>query len=213
MSYASTLPSLLDSSSAQSDGGSDESPSAAVDRWSLALESEDDAIGRPIRSWRLGRLPPASSSRSPFPLSAKERALLSQGGFSLEPWQGDDPAAATRERERRLLREAWDIEQVAALPEVGEGAVDALLQERVLFAVVRDGLPVFPKFQFTHFGLLPGAAQVWPNVRRGLALVAVARWFTEPSAHLVVMCERLAPRDWLLEGGDPEAAAFLARSL
>lgn len=213
MSNAAAVLPRPDSPTPGSSDGPDGPQDGAADPWPSDLEAaayavEDQFPPEWLPSWQV-----ASATKSQSSISNSDRALLRRGGFLLEPWRGDDPAVATGERERRLLRTAWDIERVSSLRDVDEDAVDVLLKERVLFAVDREGIPVFPEFQFTRFGLLPGAADVWPQVRRGLALVAVARWFTEASAHLVVAGERLSPREWLLEGGDPTMVGFLARSL
>lgn len=147
-------------------------------------------------------------------ISDHERRVGRTGGLSFEPFsEPADPARQTSSRQADLIAEARTSAAVAELLRITPEAVQVLFEEGVLYAVTREGGRVFPAFQFSHFGILPGARSVWPVVPRDLALIAVARWFCEPHLDLGVGDHTIAPRTWLLEGGDPERVVELARHL
>ncbi|HEX5505214.1 MAG TPA: helix-turn-helix domain-containing protein [Thermomicrobiales bacterium] len=164
-------------------------------------------------------LPPAPRAASPErDLSAADRAELQDAGFSFAPPPAGsvDPLAETVAEYGALLATALTVAEAARRLGVDESRVRQLLARRALYGIKQRGEWRLPRFQFDPArpgGLVPGVDRVLPRLDRGLHLVGVYRWFTNPDPDLVLGDTAVSPLDWLRTGGDPEPVADLAAAL
>lgn len=155
---------------------------------------------------------PAHSS-----LTAAEQDALRAAGSLVEPEHAlrteERPSVRTALRQQEILANALTAQEVATLLGVTDGRVRQRNGDRTLFAVHaadrgRRSRPVFPKFQFTDRGELPG----WATVSRALPEhanpVAVEHFLTH--THPDLGGGEITPAQWLAAGRPAEPVAALA---
>lgn len=114
-----------------------------------------------------------------------------------------------------LLATALTVPELAARLGVDEGRIRQRLTRRTLYGIKDRRAWRIPLFQLDDDGraLVPGLDRVAPHWA-GAHPVEVARWFTLPHVDLEDAEGRpVAPRAWLLGGGDPQTLAELAEEL
>ena len=114
-----------------------------------------------------------------------------------------------------LLATALTVAELAARLEVDASRVRQRLARQTLFGIKDGKAWRIPLFQLDDAGraLVPGLHQVAPHWV-GAHPVEVARWFTLPHVDLEdPEGHSVAPRAWLLAGGDPRAVVALAEEL
>jgi hypothetical protein len=156
-------------------------------------------------------------------LSAAEAEELERGGFDLTPVDlgRDDPLARTAAEYAALLKSSLSTAEAAGRLGVDPSRIRQRLasQPPTLYGVRLESGWVIPEFQFDGDRLVPGIAEVIPQLNLELHPVAVFRWFTLPSPDLIAEeveeeeGRALSPRDWLRLGLPPAAVADLARDL
>lgn len=156
-------------------------------------------------------------------LSAAEAEELERGGFDLTPVDlgPDDPLARTAAEYAALLKSSLSTAEAAKRLGVDPSRVRQRLtsQPPTLYGIRLESGWVIPEFQFDGDRLVPGIAEVVPQLNPELHPVAVFRWFTLPSPDLVAEeadnaeGRMLSPREWLRLGLLPAAVAELARDL
>jgi hypothetical protein len=150
-------------------------------------------------------------------LTPPEETVLTRGG--VEPVSAEElrlvegqAAAAYQE----LREQSLSVEDAADLLGVNASRVRQRLAERSLYGVKDGNAWRLPGFQFVAAGLVPGIEVVFRRLPPELSPLAVARWLVTPNPDLTTRDDDehpLSPRQWLLEGHPPEAAAALAASL
>ena len=149
-------------------------------------------------------------------LSAADRAYLDE--FSgLEPANDQEvgrllsrrAALATAEVARSL-----DRAEVSARLGVSPSRVSHRHAEGALFAFrVGPARTLYPDWQFAADDTIPGLRQVVRALPGGVPAALVRRFMTEPDDALELGDEALAPRDWLLQGGEVTRVVELAMTL
>ena len=150
-------------------------------------------------------------------LTQPEEAALARGG--VEPVSAEElrlvegqAAAAYQQLRARSL----SVEDAADRLGVNASRVRQRLAERSLYGL-KDGNAWFlPAFQFAAHGLVPGIDVVFRRLPSDLSPMAVSRWLATPNPDLTTRDDDerpLSPRQWLLQGNPPEAAAVLAAAL
>ncbi len=149
------------------------------------------------------------------PLSARDRARLDAEGFTAEDaderrLQTPDPVLRGASHRAALVGTALPPEAVARGLGRNVTRIYHMLSERQLYGV-RDGRRWrLPRFQFMSAGerlaIVPGVTTLFPALPRDLSVAAIGNWFTTVPQPLLVSEEGrvLAPRAWLLAGGDPQ---------
>lgn len=135
------------------------------------------------------------------PVSAKARRLV----------EGQAAAAYQELREHGL-----SVEDAAGRLGVNASRVRQRLAARSLYGLKDGNAWLLPAFQFVADGLVPGIEVVLRRLPSDLSPLAVARWLSTPNPDLTTRDDDerpLTPRQWLLEGHPPDAAATLAAAL
>lgn len=125
------------------------------------------------------------------------------------------PLALTAIDYAALLATALTVAELAARLEVDQSRVRQRLARQTLFGIKDGKAWRIPLFQLDDAGraLVPGLRLVAPGWA-GAHPVEVARWFTLPHVDLEDAAGRpVAPRAWLLGGGDPQTVAALTEEL
>ena len=145
-------------------------------------------------------------------LTAHELSVLESGGFAADASADPAPIVDTVGEYKLLLDEGLDVSAAAQRLGVTEGRIRQRLTAKPpeLYGIRRGKAWVLPAFQFTRDGLVPDIDKVIAHLPPGLNPVAVARFFTLPSAELSLGDAPVSPVAWLSRGGDWEAAAELA---
>lgn len=150
-------------------------------------------------------------------LTQPEEAALARGG--VEPVSAEElrlvegQAAAAYQQ---LRAHSLSVEDAAKRLGVNASRVRQRLAARSLYGLKEGNAWQLPAFQFVADGLVPGLDVVLRRLPADLSPLAVARWLATPNPDLTTRddAERpLSPRQWLLEGNAPEAAAALAAAL
>lgn len=157
------------------------------------------------------------------PLSDKEQRFLSAVvPFSLEQSSDevqDQMIANTIIAYMDVVSRSFSEESFAELMGIDTPAVRRLYDDRKLFGIAGLNGLVFPKFQFTEVGVwiqvLPGFDAVLSTMPSAVHPLALERFFLNPCPDLEVENgpEPLSPREWLIDGRDPEPICQLAREL
>lgn len=125
------------------------------------------------------------------------------------------PLALTAADYAALLTTALTVGELAGRLAVDDSRVRQWLARHILHGI-KDGRGWrIPLFQLDDAGraLVPGLHQVAPHWK-GAHPVEVARWFTLPHVDLEDTEGRpVAPRTWLLAGGDPQSVVALVEEL
>lgn len=162
---------------------------------------------------------PASTGLSP-----SEASILRSGGAAgLDESQTEIRAieyrmALTLLRDcREMVNQCYRLEAVAGLLQISQAAVRdrATNTPRDLYAfqLSDDGQWLFPHWQFTSSGPIPGLDRVLAVARVSLNPLVVSRIMLMKSVDLENDSERFSPRDWLLQGFDPDPVIMLFRDL
>jgi hypothetical protein len=150
-------------------------------------------------------------------LTRPEETALGRGGVGPIPAEElrlvEGQAAAAYQR---LRADSLTVEDAAGRLGVNASRVRQRLAERSLYGLKDGNAWRLPAFQFVADGLVPGIDIVFRRLPADLGPLAVARWLATPNADLTTRDDEerpLSPRQWLLEGNPPEAAATLAAAL
>lgn len=143
---------------------------------------------------------------------ADEAALRSVGSYVPEmpplTHRGSFLGAA---REASVLDGALSAAQAAKLLGRSAARIRQRVQDRTLYSVDTPSGMVFPAVQFSSTGELHGWSKVAPHFPADAHPVEVETLMTTPTPELLLQGEATSPRDWLLNGGDPQrVAAFVA---
>lgn len=114
-----------------------------------------------------------------------------------------------------ILETALPIVVAARKLGVNPARLKQRIRERTLIAMkVSDRGWLFPRFQFTTSGELPGLRSVVRTIRLGASIVVVVSFFTSPQADLENdEGESMTPVAWLALGRDPNAVRSLATTV
>lgn len=108
-------------------------------------------------------------------------------------------------------------ESLAELMGINTPAVRRLYDDRKLFGIAGLNGLVFPKFQFTEVGdwvqIIPRFDAVLSTMPSDVHPLALERFFLNPCPDLEVEkgSEPLSPREWLIDGRDPEPICQMVR--
>lgn len=164
------------------------------------------------------RHPLRDPALEPNPLSVEEEEFLrSTGARGLDK---DDEAPAARRANltvvtaefAQMVASADTVQQVAERLGVKSSRIRQRIGERSLYVIEGPAGRVFPRFQFTATGVLPGLATVLAAIDPQMHPVAVERFFlsVSPDLESELVDEPMSPRDWLLAGHPAEPIAVLA---
>lgn len=115
----------------------------------------------------------------------------------------DAHATALRAAEEHtaLIANAWSAVQVAQHLNTSTVAVRRSVQDGQLAGFTHQMRLLFPCWQLTKRGVLPGLAEVLKHLPDGLPAVAVEGFFTNSATiDLFIDGVRVSPRDWLSAG-------------
>jgi hypothetical protein len=150
-------------------------------------------------------------------LTAPEEAALAKGG--VEPVSEEELRVVDAEiasAYQQLRTGSLSVEGAARRLGVNTSRIRQRLAERSLYGVKDRSTWLLPAFQFGSDGLVPGVDVVVKRLPLDIGALAVARWFSSPNPDLSTRDDDerpLTPRQWLLRGNPPEAAAELAAAL
>ena len=165
-------------------------------------------------------LPPRPPADARHELAEDELRFLEAAGVDPAELAPRDrgvasPLALTAADYAALLATALTVAEAAARLGVDESRIRQRLARHTLYGI-KDGRGWrVPLFQLDDAGraLVPGLDRVAPHWA-GAHPVEVARWFTLPHVDLEdAEGQPVAPRAWLLAGGDPRTVAALAEEL
>ena len=108
------------------------------------------------------------------------------------------------------------MEEAAELLDVNASRIRQRLAAGSLYGLKDGNAWRLPAFQFADKALVPGIDVVLRRLPAGISPLAVAQWLSLPNPDLCTRDDEerpLSPRQWLLEGNSPEAAADLAALL
>lgn len=146
------------------------------------------------------------------PLTDAERKALESVGVSADR-SGTfyRPVMRTAILQGTLLATALSPTQAAKILGVSGRRLRRHLSDRTLIGVKRANVWLIPSFQFAGESELPGLAIVLKAIRETALPIEIASFFESKQPDLVDECEEpMTPRQWLLEGWDPQAVASLA---
>lgn len=158
-----------------------------------------------------------SLAEEPALLTPPEEAALARGGVeavSAEERRLVEGQAAAAYQELRA--HSLGVEDAARRLGVNPSRVRQRLAARSLYGLKEGNAWHLPAFQFVADGLVPGLDVVLRRLPADVGPLAVACWLATPNPDLTTRDDDerpLSPRQWLLEGNDPEAAAALAAAL
>ena len=154
---------------------------------------------------------------APAALPQAEAAALTRGGAAPA---SDEEVRLTEARSaaayQELRADSLTVEQAAELLGVNPSRVRQRLAARSLYGLKDGNAWSLPAFQFADKALVPGIDVVLRRIPPGISPLALARWLSHPNPDLCTRDDEerpLSPRQWLLEGNPPEAAAELAAAL
>lgn len=187
---------------------------------SHGIRVEPEALEEMVKE-AVGRLPRTLYRSDPRPdLTQAEAQALEQGGFSLAPTDlgTEDPLARTAAEYAALLKASLATAELAARLGVDPSRIRQRLTARppTLYGIRLESGWVIPEFQLDAGRLIPGLAEVVPQLDPDLHPVTVLRWFTTPNPDLVSDehgDRALSPRDWLRLGLTAGPVAALAGDL
>jgi hypothetical protein len=152
----------------------------------------------------------------------EKRFLSAVVPFSLEQSSGevqDQMIANTIIAYMDVVNRSVSEESLAELMGLDALAVRRLYDDRKLFGIAGPNGLVFPKFQFIECGsrmrIIPGFDAVLSAMPSAVHPLAFERFFMNPCPDLEVVngSEPLTPREWLIDGRDPEPICQIVREL
>lgn len=146
---------------------------------------------------------------------AHQLSALRKLGASLDPLRADElgPVAAFAAAHAELVAHSLPVVEVARRLGVDTSRVRQRIYARSLYAFKHHGGWLIPAFQLRGRKLLSGLNVVVSVLAPALPPVTVSRWFTKPTADLVVDSTPVSPIDWLEAGGPSETVATLAGAI
>jgi hypothetical protein len=165
-------------------------------------------------------LPPRPPTDARTELTDQELCFLESSGVDLADLSptdrgADSPLTRTAADDAALMATALTVSAMADRLGIDMSRVRQHLTRHTLYGI-KDGRSWrIPLFQLGDDGqtLVPGLHQVAPHWA-GAHPIEVARWFTLPHVDLIDNeGDPVAPRAWLLAGGDPAVVAGLASEL
>lgn len=160
------------------------------------------------------RLTPAHPDPDHY-FTAHQRDVLREVGLDLSPLREDEPDARARAvAEEAVLRDsALTVAEAARTIGVDSSRIrHRLLAGRLMGWKDRGGWRL-PAWQFAENDVLPGLEQVLAALPDDQPPLVVAAFMTTPQEDLLARARSIAPRDWLIAGGDPQRVAWLAAML
>jgi len=151
-------------------------------------------------------------------LTDAEQQTLQRGGFDLTPrvFSASDPFFRGTVSYLSILATSLTTKAAAAFLGVNESRIRQRCgeEQRTLYGVKGRRGWRLPRFQFSDHGEVPHIDRVLPQLRTGLDLVSVDRWFNLPNGELRDEESReVSPYKWLISGRDYEPVAELAMEL
>lgn len=147
-------------------------------------------------------------------LSVSEMDALQSVGLSTERWKRggrSDPLTQSIADYMALLDTSLTTSQAARFLKVDPSRIRQRLRERSLYGVDYDGERRLPRFQFERRKVVPGLAEVLPELPPQMSPLDVAEWFLAPNPDLEIGDRSISPREWLLSGRAVAAVVALAR--
>lgn len=147
-------------------------------------------------------------------LSASEIDALQSVGLSTERWKRGrrlDPLAQSIADYMALLDTSLTTSQAARFLKVDPSRIRQRLRERSLYGIEYDGEKRLPRFQFERRRVVPGLAQLLPELPAQMSPLDVAEWFLAANPDLEAGDRAVSPREWLLSGRAVAAVVALAR--
>ncbi len=139
----------------------------------------------------------------------QEQALRDAGSFVEQmPPIKDRASTHTLLTYLDIVRTSLTTTQASERLRVSPGRIRQRAADRTLYAI-RDTRLLFPTFQFTDHGELPGWAHIAPHIPEDTYPVAVVRFMTTPQPDLDRHKQQLSPVQWLTDGGDVDELAGL----
>jgi hypothetical protein len=149
----------------------------------------------------------------PHALSVTEIDALRSVSLSTERWKTEgrtDPLAQSIADYMALLDTSLTTSEAAKYLKVDPSRVRQRLRAGTLYGVDYDGEKRLPRFQFERRKVIPGLADVLPQLAAHLSPIDVAEWFLSPNPDLEVEEQPVSPREWLLSGRSVELVVSLA---
>ena len=148
------------------------------------------------------------------PLTDAERKALESVGVSVDR-SGTfyRPIVRTAILVGPLLATALSPAQAARVLGISGRRLRQHLSERTLIGVKRANAWLIPSFQFAGESELPGLAIVLKAIRETALPIEIAGFFESEPDLVDESEEPMTPRQWLIEGRDPQAVASLARGI
>lgn len=149
-------------------------------------------------------------------LSTTDRAYLEE--FSGLERASDEEVARLLARRAALataeVARALDRTEVGERLGISPSRVSHRLAAGELFAFrIGPAKTLYPDWQFTARGTLPGLHEVVEALPGGVPAALVRRFMTDPDDALEIGDDPVAPREWLLQGGDVSRVVELATTL
>lgn len=117
---------------------------------------------------------------------------------------------------RLLVDHCYDLAAVASRLQISVQEADYLDHHgalRLHSFRLGDGLKRFPCWQFTESGTIPGLSDLLSAVGDAVNPLTLSRFMGTKTADLADRAHYLCPRDWLIEGRDPELVFRMAGEL
>ncbi len=140
------------------------------------------------------------------PLTARERAILAEGGVRLDR-PAQDPVLRSAGRYAEMLAGSLSVPQAAKLLGVNTSRIRQRLIARTLYGIKMDSEWLLPEFQFHQGRDVPGLRLVLPHLSADSSPIGVRNWLTHATPDL----EGLSPIQWLLTGRPASRLIDMAR--
>ena len=108
-----------------------------------------------------------------------------------------------------IVRTSLTTKEAGDRLDVSEGRIRQRAGDRTLFSISHNHRRLFPAFQFTEDGELPGWAHVAPHIPEGTHAVAAVRFMTWKHVDLHLHGDPMSPVEWLSTGRSPSELADL----
>lgn len=183
--------------------------SAAVEIFvSHGIEIDDERLAEVVDDV-LTDMPGESSDALP----AGEAELYDSVGFIEDPEAYQYFAAEASARFAALLHHSDSVEAAATRLGVSRGRVQQMISARDVWAIRNRNRWLVPQRQFNDGKLLPGWSRVCKALPEGLHPLEILGLLNTPQPELALGGKPMAIQEWLLSGGDPQAAIEIAASL
>lgn len=147
-------------------------------------------------------------------LSVAEGEALQSVGLSTQRWKRgghSDPLAQSIADYMALLDTSLTTSEAARFLNVDPSRIRQRLREQSLYGIEYDGERRLPRFQFERRKVVPGLAQILPELPAQMSPLDVAEWFLAPNPDLEIGDRVVSPREWLLSGKAVGVVVALAR--